>query len=573
MPPVRKTNSNKSISKSKFSFWTVVVFVFLFTINLLPAIVLAVDGSAFSDSIVKKIGLISLSTLFFLIPFLFFNIRISFLINGLSLLFAPVEIVHILLYKASINGSFIMLVLQTDYHEVLELLLSFKLFIFIAILLYVSYFYVVIKFSPPQYLFSKGNRKWFYGSSIIIISLLYLYGYYIGFTISRNPITAFTAANHTFYSKLTFIYPLSFIISADYALKTNREVNESMEVLSDFSFNAKSLNNPDQKEIYVLIIGETARFSNFSINGYPRPTNPQLSKLDNIVSFRNVLAEACNTQIALPTILTRSTATNYDVYKTEKSVVEAFKEAGFSTYWIANQSTNYPLIRRIFNQCEDHYITTKDYDSVENYDENLFPDLESVLAKNDKKQFIVIHTLGSHFRYNFRYPKEFRKFRPDFEGAFGYDLLTESNKEKLINSYDNSILYTDFFISSTIQRIKNLNAQSFVYYLSDHAENMFEDGKILHGSTPNYFTMHIPLIVWYSDLYKSQNEEIVRNLNNNIYQKISASVSFNSLLQMGGISFDGQDFKKSVASEQLKSESLHYALSPDKVLFTFRYKK
>lgn len=573
MSPIRKTNSNETVSKSKFSIWTVIVFVFLFTVNLLPAIMLSIQGSAFSDSFVKKIGLILLSTVFFLIPFLFFKIRTSFLINGLFLFFSPLEIVHILLYKASINGSFIMLILQTDYHEVLELLISFKLFVFIALLLYFSYFFIAIKFSSSQYLFSKANRKWFYWSSGIVILLLYMYGYYIRFTISRQAIPAFNAANTIFYNKLTFIYPLSFIVSTDYALKTNKEVNESMEVLNDFSFNAKSINNPDQKEVYVLIIGETARFSNFSINGYPRETNPQLSKLQSIVSFRNVLAEACNTQIALPTILTRSTATNYDVYKNEKSVVEAFKEAGFSTYWIANQSTNYPLIRRTFKQCDNYYITTKDYDSVENYDENLFPDLDKVLAKKDKKQFIVIHTLGSHFRYNFRYPEEFRKFRPDFEGAFGYDLLTESNKEKLINSYDNSILYTDFFISSTIQRIKNLNAQSFVYYLSDHAENMFEDGKILHGTTPNYFTMHIPLIIWYSDLYKANNEEIVRNLDDNIYKKISASVSFNSLLHLGGVRFDGQDFKKSLASEYLQSDSLHYALSPDKVLFTFRYKK
>ena len=547
-----KTKTNKIVSKSKYSFWSVVVFVFLFTINLLPAIVLAVEGSAFSDSFVKKIGLILLSTLFFLIPFLFFKIRTSFIINGISLIFAPIEIVHILIYKASINASFIMLALQTDFHEVVELLLSFKLFIFIAIFLYISYFFVTIKYSLTQYLFSTGNRKWFYGSAIIIISMLYMYGYYINFTISRHPITAFTSSNQTFYNKLTFIYPLNLITTTNYAFKTNKDVNESSQALNDFRFNAKSGNNPDQKEVYVLIIGETARFSNFSINGYPRQTNPQLSQLGNIASFRNVLAEACNTQIALPTILTRSTATNFDVYKSEKSVVEAFKEAGFSTYWIANQSTNYPLIRRIFKQCDESFITTKDYDSVENYDGNLFPSIDSVLAKNDKKQFIVIHTLGSHFRYNFRYPEAFRKFRPDFEGAFGYDLLTESNKQQLINSYDNSILYTDFFISTVIRKVENLNTHSFVYYLSDHAENMFEDGKILHGTTPNYYTMHIPLIVWYFDLYKVQNEEIVQNINKNIYKKISASVSFNSLLQLGGIDFDGQSFEKSIASEKLK---------------------
>ena len=43
-------------------------------------------------------------------------------------------------------------------------------------------------------------------------------------------------------------------------------------------------------EVYVMVVGETARAHNFSLYGYPRDTNPLLSKTQGIKAFPNLSA-------------------------------------------------------------------------------------------------------------------------------------------------------------------------------------------------------------------------------------------------------------------------------------------
>ena len=54
--------------------------------------------------------------------------------------------------------------------------------------------------------------------------------------------------------------------------------------------------------------------------------------------------------------------------------------------------------------------------------------------------FFVLHTYGSHFNYFERYPREFAHFTPDEATE-----VEVKNRQQLINAYDNSIRYTDYF--------------------------------------------------------------------------------------------------------------------------------
>ena len=168
--------------------------------------------------------------------------------------------------------------------------------------------------------------------------------------------------------------------------KTIEDINKETSDSKDFKFQSRCVKEVNEKEIYVFVIGETARYSNFSINRYDRNTSPLLSKTMGLNSFLDVYSEANLTLTSLPILLSRSTAKNFNVYLKEKTVVDAFKEAGFSTYWIANQSLGTPLIHRIVQNTTDHYFATKDFDSVDNFDENLWNYLDSILAKKEKKQ-------------------------------------------------------------------------------------------------------------------------------------------------------------------------------------------
>jgi glucan phosphoethanolaminetransferase (alkaline phosphatase superfamily) len=547
------------------------VYIFLTLICLLPDILYVFFSSTLADSLVKKLFYIIIFSALFILPFIFFKAKTIFLIYGIGVILSPLEIVHLYLNKAGISSGFILLIAQTDIKETFEIVTSFSVFVVLYVIELFLYFFLVIKFVENKVLFSKRIKLYLGAISILILSGLYLYGFGLGFWITRDFKRSLDFSTTTYMQKFEKIYPFDFMLATRLAIETNAKINSMTEELQKFSFDAKTRNNSGQREIYVLVIGETARYSSFSVNGYRRKTSPLLEKTQGLTSFHNVYSEANFTEASLPILLTRSTARNFEVFRSEKSVLEAFNEAGFKTYWIANQSFSNPFIRRIILQTSQSYLTTRDYDSANNYDASMYDYLDQVLKKNEKKQFIVIHSLGSHFRYNFRYPEDFRQFRPDFTGAFDYGTLVKKNKDKLINTYDNSILYTDYFLSGIITKLQQSSCVSFMYYISDHGENLFEGNSVLHGGIkPTTYDVHVPLFVWTSDKYNKIFPDKKQNIEHNIYKRLSSSVTFHSLLDMANIVYPGENRSKSLASPELKSESLRYMLNPDMNLITFK---
>ena len=69
----------------------------------------------------------------------------------------------------------------------------------------------------------------------------------------------------------------------------------------------------------------------------------------------------------------------------------------------------------------------------------------------------------------------------------------------MINAYDNSIAYTDFFLFSLLEKLRDKKA--LLLYASDHGESL-EDGKYFHASpkeTAPAEQFNIPIIMWMSD--------------------------------------------------------------------------
>jgi len=546
------------------------IFVVLSVICLFPNLFYIYFGSSLSGNCTKKIIFLSISIICFLVPFLIFNIRTSFLINGLFVLLAPLEIAEVYLNKQTVSPGFIMLILQTDSHEAFELLGSIKLLLFGFLLLYIFYFFSVSQLPKNVALFTL-KRKFIVSSlSLLFLSALYIYFFALGSKIESETKARFEFANGSFSQKFDEIYPCDMILSINGGIKMFHIINQTSADVEQFSFGAKQVAKTNEKEIYVLIIGETARYANFSINNYSRITSPLLSKTSSLVSFNDVYSEANETRTSLPILLTRATAQNFKVFTKEKSIVDAFNEVGFSTYWIANQSVGNYFIQRVVKKTKEHFFVTKESDSSDNLDEKLWIYLDKILAKNEKKQFIVIHTMGSHYRYDNRYPKAFKKFKPDSEGSFGYGVIDKRNKDKQINSYDNSILYTDYFLSNTIARINKKSAISSLLYISDHGENLFENGQVLHGSIlPTISEIHVPLFVWtsekYNKLFPQKNTSIIGNVN----KSITSSVVFYSLLDLANIEIRETKFQKSICSPLLHADSVRFVLNQNQQVIKF----
>ena len=510
----------------------------LSVIVLSPNIYFAFYGK---HSILMTFLLLVLSCLFFILPALFLKKKNFFIVQGLFVLLAPLENAHIYLNRTPATSAFLLSIIDTNQDESFELLSAIKFPIIILILFWAFYFFIA---------FVKISNTYFFKSTAIkIMAFLAFIGMVVtGYSMGYNK----------------KIYPYDLILRTYQVFETKEKISKGKKIMENFKFNAVEKDSIDEREVYVFVIGETGRYSSYSINGYKRNTSPMLAETRNLISYTNLDAEANITTSSLPIILTRATAQDYDRSYVEKSFVDAFKEAGFKTYWIADQSANNKFIRRIAGDTDKECFLISSFTDTINTDEQLWPSLDTILARNDRKALIVLHTLGSHFRYNYRYPLSFEVFKPSLKGAFDYDLISAKNKDLFVNTYDNSILYTDFFLAKTIQKIDSLHAVSALVYVADHGENLFDtkENIVFHGGSDyTRYDLHVPFFVWTSNEYNREYPLKAENLEQNRDKKLSTHHIFYSILDMANITFPGQVLSNSIASETLQEDSVRYLIN------------
>ena len=545
---------------------TIVWILFLSIIVLLPNIFLACYGNYVAElSILKFIAFLIISAFLFLIPSLFLKMRTFFLFHGIFVLLAPLEIAHIYLNRMPITTAFLLSIFDTNVNESTEVLASLKIPILFLLIFWILYFYIAIKKINNVYLIrSLKVRMYSLCGALIIFFAGYSYYFSSEYYTKNDKKDVFNSTNNYFLTKSHLVYPYSLIINTYKVYTAKKKIKKGREIIRNFHFNAQKEEPINEKEVYIFVIGETGRYSSYSINGYKRETSPLLSKTKNLISYSDLFSEANITSSSLPVILTRASAKNYDRAFVEKSFVDAFKEAGFKTCWIANQSESNGFIRRISKDTDEEFFMPIDFNDDNSYDEFLWKYLSEVLKREDNKVLIVLHTLGSHFRYNFRYPPAYEIFKPSFKGSFDYNMISVKNKETFVNTYDNSIVYTDFFLATTIHKLDSLNAVSALVYVADHGENLFDtpDNVVLHGGSKfTKYDLHVPFFVWTSDKYNCQYPAKVENLMRNKDKRLTSDCIFYSILDMADITFPEQIPEKSIASEYLKEDSVRYIIN------------
>jgi glucan phosphoethanolaminetransferase (alkaline phosphatase superfamily) len=528
--------NNKTVyQRNKKDFiWVLVLSV----IVLAPNIYLAIHGNG---KILTSFLLLGASGLLFFLPAFFLKKRVFFILQGLFVLLAPLEIGHIYLNRMPATSAYLLSIINTNREESFEMLSTLKIPLMILFLVWAFYFYIT---------FTKINGAYFSKSVKFRMAAIFLF---IGIV---------TAGYSMNYNKI--IYPYDILLRVNQAFTTKKEVEKGKGKIERFRFNAVKNDNDDKKEIYVFVIGETGRYGNYSINGYDRNTSPGLSQIDNLTTYSDFFSEANITTSSLQLILTRATVHNFAQSYIEKSFVDAFGEADFKTYWIADQSANNKFVRRIAKDTNKEYFSIKSHTDADSFDGQLFPYLEEVLAKNDKKALIILHTLGSHFRYNYRYPPQFEVFKPSLKGAFDYNLVSVKNKALFVNTYDNSILYTDYFLSETIRKIDSLQSISALIYVADHGENLFDTkhNLVFHGGSDyTEYDFHVPFFVWMSDKYISQYPDKAESIRENKDKKLSSNNIFYSILDIADINFPEQVLSKSIASSSLREDSVRYIIN------------
>jgi glucan phosphoethanolaminetransferase (alkaline phosphatase superfamily) len=321
-----------------------------------------------------------------------------------------------------------------------------------------------------------------------------------------------------------------------------RDALRDAEQAKGFTFGATRPAPPKDPEIYVLVIGESSRALDWQLYGYSRETNPRLSAERNLVVFRNVVTQAAVTRRSVPLILTRGTIEDEGRTAREKSIISAFHEAGFETYWLSTQQRD-PFTGAI-NRYPREADVTRFFDRRP--DGALVETVKEMLAHADHdKLLFVLHTLGSHFTYTSRYPREFARFPDEGDGL--------SERQRTVNAYDDTILYTDEVLSELIDVLRQRPGIKGLFYVSDHGENLRDDSRELFGHyLNNEYDLPIPMLFWYSSEFALRYPEKISAARVNATRPLNTRVVFHSLADMAGIDVhDADTARLSVFSPKL----------------------
>ena len=361
------------------------------------------------------------------------------------------------------------------------------------------------------------------------------------------------------YELKSDLYPANVCYNVALAFQRNAQTRTYHRTSENFTFNAQPSHPEDRREIYIMVVGETSRALNWSLYDYDRDTNPELSKIEGVTSFYHVLTESNTTHKSVPMLLSPVSAQNFDSIYYRKSIITAFKEAGFQTAFFSNQRYNHSFID-FFGMEADTYDFIKEDSQDSQYnpsDDDLLMLVEKELEKGNRKQLIVLHTYGSHFNYRERYPEAAAFFLPDFpvDAEVKY-------RDNLMNAYDNSIRYTDNFLARIIHLLEEQQVDASMLYTSDHGEDIFDDGRhlFLHASpVPSYYQLHVPFLLWTSDSYREEYPGIEKAASMNRQKNISSSISFfQTMMELAGIETSYRNDSLSVTSPLYTEKSRVY---------------
>lgn len=353
------------------------------------------------------------------------------------------------------------------------------------------------------------------------------------------------------------LFPYNVIENIFTAVSRSAESSHYRQSSAGFTYDAVSSRHDSVPEIYVFVIGETARADNWSLFGYDRATTPRLGNRQGVVGFPRTLSEINTTHKSVPMLMSWLNAETFgENVSRSRSIFEAFNTSAYSTAFISNQRRNGSYIDFYGEEAQTSRFLT-DFGSP-------LPDLDLIThvrhyidTTANKKIFLVVHTYGSHFQYQKRYPRDMARFRPDKAAE-----AESSNRPQLINAYDNTIFYTDAVIDSLISVIDRPNTLASLIYVSDHGEDIYDDSRhrFLHASpVPTYWQLHVPMIVWTSRSYQDAYPEKIKALHRNSMADVSSSESvFHTLLDLAGISTQYYNASKSLSSTEYSAPERRY---------------
>ena len=519
------------------SLWLFILIIYTVAALMVPNVWL--DISEINISVIGKVLNIILPLSFYFVLVLMFRKQgWGLLCLFPFMLFAAFQIVLLFLYGESLIAVDMFLnVVTTDFAEATTLLGNLYPSIILVCVLYLpGLIGGVVALSKHKVLahYPRLLLLWWSGVIFVLSGVLLLI-----LALSRTVVPG------------DDIFPVNVINNCCLAVKRDRLARQYPESASEFTYHAEP--GDSTRRIITIVIGETARPDQWQLFDAERGTNPRLSQREGIYAFKRAITQSNTTHKSVPLLLTPLTAETFGELNGYKSLITAFKEAGYQTTWISNQPPN--------GAYNEHMGFEADTTLFFKYapDVQLAAELEKVLAQRDttRSQLIVMHTYGAHFPYHERYEDIMNPvFTPDKPMT-----AKKSNREALINAYDNATIATDIALDSIIGVIDRFNNNAFLIYAADHGEDIFDDyrSKFLHASpAPTYYQLRVPMFVWIDNNYSS-NDTLGQALTAKQFMPLSPSETlFHTALDAANIKTPYFVPEKSLFSENFSPGPLMY---------------
>ena len=326
------------------------------------------------------------------------------------------------------------------------------------------------------------------------------------------------------------IFPLNIMYNLGLSGSEFRKSYNFHKTSEGFTYEAERTAEAPGREVYVYIIGEASRAMNWQLYGYGRETNPLLSGVGDLVVFRDVLTQSNTTHKSVPLILSSVATGEHEELYRRKGLPALFNEAGFDTWFISNQSPQGAMIDHLAHDAK-HVI----YIRSPRHDTQLLDEMRKALERStSQKLLFVLHCYGSHFSYHQRYPREFAHFQPDNDVA-----IARQHRPMLVNAYDNSIRYTDYFLAQTIDYMRSLKGtSSALLYCADHGEDLIDDDRerFLHASpTTTAYQLYVASLAWFSEDYRTHFPEKAAAAEANETAPATTHALFHTMTDMASI--------------------------------------
>ncbi|RVZ83880.1 phosphoethanolamine transferase [Helicobacter pylori] len=459
-----------------------------------------------------------------LIPKKCLKYSLEWLFIGSGIIFSVAEIFTLFMFKMPFSKGLIDTLLATNSSETMAFIKSYNNYLFYYALILIALL-IAIKIIRFRALV-PGVIAGVLGLSILTIGSV------------RN--IKHLTENDAILKRSLFSLSLArWFYSAYLSLFDRQQAIKFYSFLNNLYLSSGYLSSTGDVKNVVLVIGESASKNFMQLYGYNAPNNPLLSQLanereresNNLFVFSDIISKEAHTSDVFESLLNYSDAETTKPWYHYHNMIDIFKRSHYETFWLEKQIVDEWGITQnlVSNRSKNRYYILGNYGA---YDEELVKFYsKNVQPKLKSKNFIVFHLIGSHSWYADRFPKNFAKFKPS-DLSFSNLHVSNDRDKQIVADYVNSLYYNDSVLNGIFNLFKDKDA--IVFYLSDHAQDIFESGPT-YGHSCSKAGLEIPFMIYVSGIFKEKHPEKVKLIKNALNKPFMSDDLIHSLLPLVGI--------------------------------------